>query len=158
MTSASLPRRRVAASGFLLNMVWEFGQCLFLYDMWSWGVWGATVWMWAAIIGDVGIVLGGSALAQSVVGPATPARMNGQETMECMGAMGATGWAMWLFWGLLTVLVMWSLYRLFATSRTEAPARDAPLEALQPDADDCCVFCTHGSAPCPPVQRNGHCC
>ena len=49
-------------------MVWEFGQCLFLYDMWSWGVWGTTVWMWAAIIGDVGIVLGGSALAQSVVG------------------------------------------------------------------------------------------
>ena len=34
------------------------GQCLFLHDMWSWGVWRATVWMWAAIIGDVGIVLG----------------------------------------------------------------------------------------------------
>ena len=28
---------------------------------------------------------------------------------------------------------------------------------LTPDADDCCVFCSHGSAPCPPVQRNGHC-
>jgi len=43
---------------FLLNMIWEFGQCLFLYNMWDWPFWKATVWMWAAIIGDVFIVLG----------------------------------------------------------------------------------------------------
>ena len=43
---------------FLLNMIWEFGQCLLLYDMWSWPFWKASFWMWAAIFGDVIIVLG----------------------------------------------------------------------------------------------------
>lgn len=43
---------------FLLNTIWEFGQCLFLYDMRDWPFLKATVWMWAAIIGDVFIVLG----------------------------------------------------------------------------------------------------
>ncbi len=37
---------QIAAWGFLLNMVWEFGQCLFLYDMWSWGFWRGAGWMW----------------------------------------------------------------------------------------------------------------
>ena len=27
-------------------------------------------------------------------------------------------------------------------------------ETLRPDAGDCCVFCTYGSVPCPPVQRD----
>ena len=26
---------------------------------------------------------------------------------------------------------------------------------LRPDADDCCVFCSYGSVPCPPVQLAG---
>lgn len=50
--------RSIVFWAFLLNMVWEFGQCLFLFDMWDWPFWKATVWMWAAIIGDVFIVLG----------------------------------------------------------------------------------------------------
>src|SRR6056297_2258145 len=54
----SLPLKRIALWGFFLNMVWEFGQCTLLYDMWDWGFWRATVWMWAAIFGDVLIVLG----------------------------------------------------------------------------------------------------
>jgi hypothetical protein len=54
----SLPLKRIALWGFLLNMVWEFGQCTLLYDMWDWGFWRATVWMWGAIFGDVLIVLG----------------------------------------------------------------------------------------------------
>ena len=136
-------------------MVWEFGQCLFLYDMWSWGVWGATVWMWAAIIGDVGIVLGGRARAvcgrAGHAGPDERTRDDG--VYGCDGC--ATGWAMWLFWGLLTVLVMWSLYRLFATSRTEAPARDAPLEALQPGRRLLCLLHARKRAvPARPAERS----
>lgn len=25
--------------------------------------------------------------------------------------------------------------------------------ALQPEPGDCCVFCSYGSVPCPPIQR-----
>lgn len=28
---------------------------------------------------------------------------------------------------------------------------------LKPQPGDCCVFCSYGSAPCPPVQREGRC-
>lgn len=31
---------------------------MFLYDMWDWHFWEATIWMWAAIFGDILIVLG----------------------------------------------------------------------------------------------------
>jgi hypothetical protein len=33
-------------------------------------------------------------------------------------------------------------------------------EKLKPLAGDCCVFCSYGSVPCPPVQQNGNsaCC
>ncbi|MDR8391436.1 hypothetical protein NC796_09820 [Aliifodinibius sp. S!AR15-10] len=43
---------------FILHTVWEFTQCLFLYSMWDWPFWEATIWMWAAIFGDILIVLG----------------------------------------------------------------------------------------------------
>lgn len=33
----TLPFRRTAIWDFLLNAVWEFVQCVLLYDMWSWG-------------------------------------------------------------------------------------------------------------------------
>lgn len=30
---------------------------------------------------------------------------------------------------------------------------------LRPKAGDCCVYCSYGSAPCPPVQQGRHeCC
>jgi hypothetical protein len=29
---------------------------------------------------------------------------------------------------------------------------------LQPKAGDCCVFCSYGSAKCPPVQQASGCC
>lgn len=29
---------------------------------------------------------------------------------------------------------------------------------LKPAAGDCCVFCSYGSVPCPPVQEAGDCC
>lgn len=28
---------------------------------------------------------------------------------------------------------------------------------LRPKTGDCCVFCSYGSVPCPPVQRQGRC-
>jgi hypothetical protein len=28
-------------------------------------------------------------------------------------------------------------------------------EKLRPQAGDCCVFCSYGTLPCPPVQKNG---
>jgi hypothetical protein len=29
---------------------------------------------------------------------------------------------------------------------------------LEPAPGDCCVFCSHGSHPCPPRQRGARCC
>lgn len=29
---------------------------------------------------------------------------------------------------------------------------------LRPKSGDCCVFCSYGSVPCPPVQHAGACC
>lgn len=29
---------------------------------------------------------------------------------------------------------------------------------LRPKPGDCCVFCSYGSVPCPPVQDQGPCC
>jgi hypothetical protein len=29
---------------------------------------------------------------------------------------------------------------------------------LKPKAGDCCVFCSYGTVPCPPVQTSGACC
>jgi len=31
-------------------------------------------------------------------------------------------------------------------------------ERLKPLAGDCCVFCSYGSVPCPPVQSHMRCC
>ena len=30
-------------------------------------------------------------------------------------------------------------------------------QRLKPKTGDCCVFCSYGSVPCPPVQQNGKC-
>ena len=64
----TLPLKKIAAWGFGLNALWEFGQCFFLYDMWDWGFWRATAWMWGAIFGDVFIVLGIAFVASVLVG------------------------------------------------------------------------------------------
>ena len=29
---------------------------------------------------------------------------------------------------------------------------------LRPKRGDCCVFCSYGSVPCPPIQANPSCC
>jgi hypothetical protein len=37
----------------------------------------------------------------------------------------------------------------------DCPACDA---RLKPKEGDCCVFCSYGSVPCPPVQDRRNCC
>lgn len=68
--SLRFPWTRVAFWGFGLNALWEFVQCVSLYDMWSMSFWRAVVWMWGAILGDVLVVLGVAALAVRLVGAA----------------------------------------------------------------------------------------
>ncbi|CAN7312168.1 hypothetical protein LN483_11065 [Xanthomonas euvesicatoria pv. euvesicatoria] len=29
---------------------------------------------------------------------------------------------------------------------------------IQPKTGDCCVFCSYGTVPCPPIQRHSSCC
>lgn len=29
---------------------------------------------------------------------------------------------------------------------------------LKPKPGDCCVFCSYGTVPCPPIQSGGRCC
>ncbi|NOZ35495.1 MAG: hypothetical protein GXO80_09395 [Chlorobi bacterium] len=29
---------------------------------------------------------------------------------------------------------------------------------LKPKAGDCCIYCSYGTVPCPPVQKNTKCC
>ncbi|WP_081483384.1 GDCCVxC domain-containing (seleno)protein [Gillisia marina] len=31
-------------------------------------------------------------------------------------------------------------------------------QILKPKEGDCCVYCTYGSLPCPPIQENKTCC
>jgi len=49
--------KQIILWAFVLHTVWEFGQCLFLYDMWNWPFLKATMWMWGAILGDILIIL-----------------------------------------------------------------------------------------------------
>jgi len=29
---------------------------------------------------------------------------------------------------------------------------------LKPNQGDCCVYCSYGTVPCPPIQENKNCC
>lgn len=66
----NLPLKRIAIWAFVLNALWEFGQCTMLYDMWDWGLLRGTVWMWGAIAGDVLIVLSMVAIVAVLTGKA----------------------------------------------------------------------------------------
>lgn len=79
--------KRIALWGFVLNMIWEFVQCTVLYDMWSWGFWKGSLYMWAAIFGDVLIVLGVVYLAARFVGYAglSPPTRRGWISLLCVG-------------------------------------------------------------------------
>ncbi len=119
MTVAPTPRlrglphaRRIALFGLILNALWEFGQCTVLYDMWSWGFWKATLWMWAAIFGDVGIVLGVAFLAGRLAGPAHLYPPDGRGWAALLGVGFAAG--VGLEW-LARALDLWGYTALMPT-------------------------------------------
>jgi len=31
-------------------------------------------------------------------------------------------------------------------------------QEITPKNEDCCVYCTYGTVPCPPIQENKNCC
>ncbi len=31
-------------------------------------------------------------------------------------------------------------------------------EVIKPEEGDCCVYCSYGTVPCPPIQNNKSCC
>jgi hypothetical protein len=86
---------RTAAWGFALNAVWEFTQCVFLFDMWDWPFWKATLYMWAATLGDVGIVLGVVWMAGHLAARVVPPDARGWMALLVIGfvASVALEWA-----------------------------------------------------------------
>lgn len=52
-----LPIKTIILYSFILNAIWEFVQCIFLYNMWSWSFIKSIIVMWLAILGDVLITL-----------------------------------------------------------------------------------------------------
>ncbi len=87
---ARLPLKRIALWGLALNALWEVTHGLFLYDMWDGGFLRGSAVLWAAIAGDVFIVLGVTALAAFLVGA------------HRLFALDAAAWAALLGVGLVT--------------------------------------------------------
>ena len=110
--SADFPWKRIALWGFALNAGWEFVQCTALYDMWSWGFWRATVYMWGAILGDVLIVLGVAWGAVQLVGKGrlTPPDGLGHGALLAVGFVAAV----FLEWA-AQVLDLWGYSGLMPT-------------------------------------------
>ena len=42
--------------------------------------------------------------------------------------------------------------------KTETMPTDACHALLKPKPGDCCVFCSYGTVPCPPIQDQRGCC
>jgi hypothetical protein len=109
---AVLPVKRIALYGFVLNAIWEFGQCYVFYDMWDWSFWQGTSWMWGAVAGDVLIVLAVTLLAGLIVGPSrlTPPDLKGWTALLGIGFLASV----WLEW-LARTLKLWSYSALMPT-------------------------------------------
>lgn len=103
---------RTALWGFLLNMIWEFVQCPFLYSMGSWGFWRATAWMWGAIVGDMFIVLGVVTLSHLAVGSPSWEELNGRSWIALL-VVGFVA-AVFLEWA-SQVLGLWGYTSLMPT-------------------------------------------
>lgn len=92
---SGVPWRRVALWGFGLNALWEFAQCTVLYDMWDWGFWRASAWMWGAIAGDMLIVLAVVWLALRLAARVVPPDSRGWAALLGVGFVASVGleWA-----------------------------------------------------------------
>ena len=112
----SFPLEQIALWGFGLNVAWEFGQCTLLYDMWDWGFWRATAWMWGAIFGDVVIVLGVVLGATLIVGSTRlrPPKAVGSAALFGVGFLAAVGleWAAQALhlWGYSNLMPMLTVF------------------------------------------------
>ncbi len=105
-----LPLKRLAGWAFVLNTMWEFGQCVFLFDMWDWPFWKATLYMWAAVAGDVLIVLGVVWMARRLAPRVVPPDARGWGALLFVGACAA----LVLEWAALA-LDLWSYSALMPT-------------------------------------------
>ena len=85
------PVKLLAAFGALLNTLWEFVQCLFLYDMTGWSIWRTAAYMSAAIAGDVLIVLGVVAASWLSLGRSMPALLSSRGWMTTFASGVAAG-------------------------------------------------------------------
>ncbi len=110
--SPRLVRQRLVPWALALHALWEFGQCTVLYDMWSWGFWRASVWMWGAIVGDVVITLGVAFGAAVLVGARrlTPPDRVGWSALLGVGFVASVG----LEWG-AQALDLWGYSDLMPT-------------------------------------------
>ena len=89
-------------------------------------------------------------------------------------AAGLAGWAGWQFWqkrkpkkGAKMVLQSRLTCPSCGFQKTETMPTDACQffyecenchQLLRPKPGDCCVFCSYGSAKCPPIQAGSGCC
>lgn len=87
----TLPIFDICVWAVALNAAWEFLQCTVLYDMWRWGVVRGSLYMWGAIVGDVGIVLGVYYVASKLAGAShlLPLDSRGWGTMLAIGLAAA---------------------------------------------------------------------
>jgi hypothetical protein len=108
----AFPFKLLVAFGFLLNMLWEFAQCLVLYDMTGWSIWRSAAYMSAAIAGDVLIVLGVVAASWLSLGRSMPALLSSRGWITTL-ALGLVAGVL-LEW-FARVLNLWSYSALMPT-------------------------------------------
>jgi hypothetical protein len=108
----SLPIKLLAVFGFLLNTLWEFAQCLVLYDMTGRSIWRGAAYMSAAIAGDVLIVLGVVAASWLSLGRSMSALLNPRVWITTL-ALGLVAGVL-LEW-FARVLNLWSYSPLMPT-------------------------------------------
>ena len=106
------PLKLIAAFGALLKTIWEFAQCLFLYDMTGWSIWKGAAYMSASIAGDVLIVLGVVAASWLSFGRSISALLGSRGTIATIAFGFVAGILLEWF---ARVLNLWSYSALMPT-------------------------------------------
>jgi len=134
------PLKLLAAFGALLNTVWEFAQCLFLYDMTGWSIWKGAAYMSASIAGDVLIVLGVVAASWLLFGRSVSALLGSRGRITTIALGFVAGILLEWF---ARVLNLWSYSALMPTITVAGESVGlAPViqVAILPAASLCLVF------------------